>query len=49
MTESILRIKSKEFAIDSIFLVRRLKDRKIELPLIKQFLRSATSVGEKIH
>lgn len=49
MTKSILRIKSKEFAIDSIFLVRKLKTRKVELPLINQYLRSATSIGANIH
>ena len=49
MSESILRIKSKEYAIDSIFLVRKLKERRVETPLINQFLRSATSVGANIH
>ncbi len=49
MTESVLRTKSKEFAIDCVFLVKKLKERKTEYALINQFIRSSTSIGANIH
>ncbi len=49
MATSILRDKSKEFAKNTVLLCRRMKDRRIEVALINQLLRSGTSVGANIH
>ncbi len=49
MSDSVLRTKSKEFAKQTIFLCRQLKENKIESALINQLLRSSTSVGANIH
>ena len=49
MTESVLRTKSKEFAIECVLFVKKLKERNIEYALINQFLRSSTSIGANIH
>ena len=49
MSDSILRIKSKEFAKDTVFLCRRLKQNGVENALINQLLRCGTSVGANIH
>ena len=49
MADSVLREKSKDFAKKIIFLCRRLKEERIESPIINQLLRSATSVGANIH
>lgn len=49
MKESILRIKSKEFARQIIFLCRKLKSDNIEYALINQLIRSGTSIGANIH
>ena len=49
MSDSILRIKSKEFAKDTVFLCRRLKQNGVENALINQLLRCGTSVGSNIH
>ena len=49
MTDSVLRIKSKEFAKNIVFLCRRLKQSGVESALINQLLRSGTSIGANIH
>ena len=49
MSDSILRTKSKEFAKDTVFLCRRLKQNGVENALINQLLRCGTSVGANIH
>ena len=49
MADSILRIKSKQFAIDIIETCRELRKSKIEYPLTDQLLRSGTSIGANIH
>ena len=49
MAESILRLKSKEFAKNIVLLCRKMKDNKIEGVLINQLLRAGTSVGANIH
>lgn len=49
MSESVLRTKSKEFAKNTIFLTRKMKERKVEQTLINQLLRSGTSIGANIH
>ena len=48
MAESILRIKSKQFAVDIIHACREMR-KKVEYALIDQLLRSGTSVGANIH
>ena len=42
MSDSVLRIKSKDFAKKIIFLCRSLKDNKVEAALVTQLLRSGT-------
>ena len=49
MAESILRIKSKQFAVDIIHACREMRKDKVEYALIDQLLRSGTSVGANIH
>ena len=49
MADSILRTKSKEFAKDTVFLCRRLKQNNVEGALINQLLRCGTSVGANVH
>lgn len=49
MNDSILRTKSKDFAKDIVFLCRKLSQNKAESVLVKQLLRSGTSVGANIH
>ena len=49
MAESILRIKSKQFAVDIIHACREMGKNKVEYALIDQLLRSGTSVGANIH
>jgi len=49
MSESILRVKSKDFARDIVYLCRDLKQNHIEGVLINQLLRCGTSVGANIH
>ena len=49
MNDSVLRSKSKAFAKNIVFLCRKLKERRIESPIINQLLRSGTSVGANIH
>ena len=49
MAESILRIKSKQFAVDIVLACRGMRNNKVEYALIDQLLRSGTSVGANIH
>lgn len=49
MNDSILRTKSKEFAKNTVFLCRRLKENRVESVLINQLLRCGTSVGANVH
>lgn len=49
MADSILRIKTKQFAIDIICVCREMKKNKIEYTLIDQLLRSGTSIGANVH
>lgn len=49
MSDSILRIKSKEFAKNIIFLCRKLKQSGVESALVNQLLRCGTSVGANAH
>lgn len=48
MNDSILRIKSKTFAKEIVFLCRDLKKKGVEPPLVNQLLRCGTSVGANI-
>ena len=48
MKESLLMIKSKEFALDVIKVCKKLRLEKCESYLINQFLRSGTSIGANI-
>ena len=49
MADSVLRIQSKEFAKDIVFLCRKLKHNGVESTLINQLLRCGTSVGANVH
>ena len=49
MADSVLRIKSKEFAKGIVCLCRKLKQNNIESALINQLLRCGTSVGANVH
>ena len=49
MSDSILRIKSKEFAKNIIFLCRKFKQSGVESALVNQLLRCGTSVGANVH
>ena len=49
MTDSILRIRAKEFAKNIVYLCRKLKQNHVEAALINQLLRSGTSVGANVH
>lgn len=49
MSNSILREKSKQFAIDIISVCREMRKNKIEYSLVDQLLRSGTSIGANIH
>ncbi len=49
MNNSILRIKSKEFAKNIILLCRKIKQNGVESALVNQLLRSSTSIGANIH
>ena len=49
MAESILRSKSKILATEIIYLCRKLKENKVEYPLIDQLIRCGTSIGANIH
>lgn len=49
MSESVLRNKSKVFAIEIIFLCRKMKAERKESALVNRLLRSATSIGANLH
>ena len=49
MADSVLRIKSKDFAKDVVFLCRKLKQNGVESALINQLLRCGTSIGANVH
>ncbi len=49
MANSILLEKSKDFAVDVIRLCRNIKSNFNESVLIKQLIRSGTSIGANIH
>ena len=49
MTESPLKLKSKELALEVIKVCRELRASKCESALINQFLRSGTSVGANVY
>lgn len=49
MADSILRIKSKEFAKDIVFLCRVLRKNGVESALTNQLIRCGTSVGANVH
>ena len=49
MSESIIRIKSKEFAKNIIFLCRKLNYNHTEFALINQLLRAGTSIGANVY
>ena len=49
MSDSALRLKSKEYAKSIVFLCRKLKQEHAESALVSQLLRSGTSVGANIH
>lgn len=49
MQESILRLKSKEFAKQVILACREMRGKRIEAALTNQLLRSGTSVGANIY
>ncbi len=49
MKESILKVKSKGFALSIIALCRVLKSNNVETVLTNQVLRSGTSIGANIH
>ena len=49
MADSVLRNKSKDFAKNTVFLCRQLKQNGVEGALINQLLRSGTSIGANVH
>ena len=49
MAESVLRDKAKEFAKETIFLCREIKEKQKETVLSNQLLRAATSIGANLH
>lgn len=49
MQKSILRDKSKDFAKNTVFICRNMKNEHKEAILVNQLLRCATSVGANIH
>ena len=49
MADSILRDKSKEYAIQIVYLCRNMRSKHHEAVLVNQLLRSGTSVGANIH
>ena len=49
MSDSVLRTKSKDFAMNIVFLCRKLKQNGVEAALINQLLRCGTSVGANVH
>ena len=49
MADSILREKTKQFAIEIIAICREMRNNKIEYSLVDQLLRSGTSIGANVH
>lgn len=49
MSESIMLIKAKDFAVEIVKLCRSIKEEKRESVLTTQLIRSGTSVGANIH
>ena len=49
MPESLLRTKSKLFAVEIINACRTMRNNKVEYPLVDQLLRCGTSIGANIH
>ncbi len=49
MNDSVLRVKSKDFAKSIVFLCRKLKEERVESVLLNQLLRAGTSVGANLH
>ncbi|MBQ8202950.1 MAG: four helix bundle protein [Clostridia bacterium] len=49
MSNSVLRLKSKEFSKNIVFLCRELKKNGVESALVNQLIRSGTSVGANVH
>lgn len=49
MSESIMLIKAKDFAVEIVKLCRSIKEEKRESVLTNQLIRSGTSVGANIH
>ena len=49
MADSVLRMKSKQFAKEIVFLCRKLKQNGIEAALVNQLMRSGTSIGANVH
>ena len=49
MADSILREKTKQFAIDIIDVCRDMRHNRIEHSLVDQLLRSGTSIGANVH
>ncbi|MDO4982722.1 MAG: four helix bundle protein [Eubacteriales bacterium] len=49
MADSVLREKSKQFAIDIIDVCRDMRNNRIEYSLVDQLLRSGTSIGANVH
>jgi four helix bundle protein len=49
MSDSILRDKAKDFAKETVFLCREIKQTHRESVLTNQLLRSGTSIGANIH
>ncbi|MFN5786102.1 MAG: four helix bundle protein [Flavobacteriia bacterium] len=45
MNESIIKAKSFDFAVKSVFLSKNLKEKQREYTLSDQYLRSSTAVG----
>ena len=49
MQDSIIKVKSKSFAIRIVKLYKYLQDEKKEFVMSKQILRSGTSIGANVH
>ncbi len=49
MSKSIMLEKSKDFAVDIVFLCRRIKQEHRETVITNQLIRSGTSIGANIH
>ena len=49
MADSVLREKSKDYAKDILLLCRKLREQKVEYPIVDQLLRCGTSIGANIH